>query len=111
MRALLVAIVLAFPAPALAQDAPSHLYEPARVEVAGDAATTDGGRSEVLLVLALVAAMGAGALATVAWRRRPAAVVAAPAAPAPEAWHPRVKPDLPPLPAFGSGPEPPGPGR
>ena len=110
MRVVLLVIALALPAPALAQDAPPELYEPASQSSAASTDPSDGGRSEVLLGLALVAVVGAGVLGGVALRRRP--VTAEPERVEPEpapVWRPRVKSDLPPLPAFGSGPEPPAP--
>lgn len=109
MRVVLLVIALAVPAPALAQDAPPELYQPAPVEEPGNAAPTDAGGSAVLLALSLVAIVGAGALGGLAMRRRSPVPPAVPEPPAPvaEPWHPRVKSDLPPLPAFGSGPEPP----
>ena len=108
MRVVLLVIALALPAPALAQDTPPELYEPAPHEEVAGASPSDGGRSELLLGLALVAVVGAGVLGGAALRRRPR--VAVPPEPEPEpapVWHPHVKSDLPPLPAFGSGPEPP----
>jgi hypothetical protein len=110
MRVVLLVIALALPAPALAQDTPPELLQPAPIEQPGTVEPTDGGRSEVLLALSLLAAVGAGALGALALRRRPAPapVVEPEPEPAP-VWHPRVKSDLPPLSAFGSGPEPPAP--
>ena len=112
MRVVLLVIALALPAPALAQDTPPELYEPAPNQVAAGTDPADGERSELLLGLALVAVVGAGVLAGFALRRRPRAAeperVQPEPVPAP-VWHPRVKSDLPPLPAFGSGPEPPAP--
>jgi len=114
MRVVLLVIALALPAPALAQDAPPELYEPAPHQATAGTDPSDGGRSELLLALALVAVVGAGVLGGVALRRRPDAAeperVPPEPAPAP-VWRPRVKSDLPPLPAFGSGPEPPTPRR
>ena len=129
MRVVLLVIALALPAPALAQDAPPELYEPAPQPSAASTDPSDGGRSEVLLGLALVAVVGAGVLGGVALRRRPVTaeperVEPEPAPvwrprvksdlpplpafePAPPVWRPHEKSDLPPLPAFGSGPEPP----
>lgn len=101
---LLVIAALALPAPALAQD---PLYEPAPAQDPGPAATTDDGRSELLLGLALVAAVGAGALGAAAWRARPPEPAAEEPAAVEEVWRPRVKSELPPLPAFRSGPRPP----
>ena len=131
MRVVLLVIALALPAPALAQDTPPELYESAPREQVAGADPSDGGRSVLLLGLALVAVVGAAVLGGLALRRRPG--VAAPperVEPEPEpepvwhphvksdlpplpafepapVWRPHVKSDLPPLPAFGSGPEPP----
>lgn len=113
MRVVLLVIALALPAPALAQDTPPELYEPAPAQAAPAGDPTDGGRSAPLLALALVAVAGAAVLGGVALRRRPVAEPE-PVAPEPEpapVWRPHVKSDLPPLPAFGTGPEPPAPRR
>jgi hypothetical protein len=108
MRVVLLVIALVFPAPALAQDAPAELYESAPSQAAGAAGTTDEGRSEVLLGLAVVAFLGAGALGVIAFRGRwPDEPEPVEAEVEREIWRPHVKSDLPPLPAFRSGPEPP----
>src|SRR5687767_8592939 len=61
MRVVLLVIALALPAPALAQDTPPELYESAPREQVAGADPSDGGRSELLLGLALVAVAGAAA--------------------------------------------------
>src|SRR4051812_38459638 len=172
LLALLATVLLS--GPAFAQSGPpASLFDAAPTQDAGAATPTDGGRSPLLLALALVCVGGAGVLAGLALRRpRPVAApvvtpvaqptvapvhepapvprtrrfqpaerprrfrapraaaaeasasarmgmpvvlfddpAPAPApAPAPEpepVWRPRVHSELPPLPAFGSGAEPP----
>src|SRR4051794_36511186 len=140
-RTLILAVAgcLLFAGPAYAQgDPPAPLFDAAPLEDAGAATPTDGGRSTLMLVLAVAGVAGAGILAGLAFppvgpraprvarqprqgraarataagaaaaagRGRPL-IVEPPAKPGKEPWPPRVVSDVPPLPAFGSGPEPP----
>jgi hypothetical protein len=69
MVVLAVLAALVFSAPAAAQGPPAPLYEPAPTQDVGSAAPSDGGRSALLLGLAVVALAGAGVLAVLALRR------------------------------------------
>src|SRR4051812_44134589 len=130
MRGLiaLLAVTAALAAPGVARaqaGLPPGLFQGAPSEDRGAAGPTDGGRSTPLLALAAVAVLGAGALAGLGLRPRRRAPRAEEPAHSPErftrpaeapviaeprpAWRPRGVSDLPPLPAFGSGPEPPEP--
>ncbi len=68
MAILAMIAALALSAPAAAQDPPASLYESAPAQDAGTAASS-GGRSTVLIGLALAALAGAGLLAVLAIRR------------------------------------------
>src|SRR3954462_861353 len=86
-RTLLLALVapLLIGTPAFAQsEPPASLFDAAPTEAPGAATPTDGGRSPLLLALAIVAFGGAGVLAGLALRRpRAAEPVAAPDVPVP----------------------------
>src|SRR4051812_31870111 len=89
----LAVLALGAPASAAAQDAPpASLFEAAPAHPVGTADPTDGGRSTLLLALALVAVVGAGALAGVAILR-PRRAAAPPVAAPPD--RPAVAPEAP----------------
>ena len=110
MRSILVAaiLVLALSGPAAAQEAPASLWEPAGAGP-GSGSASEGGRSTLLVALALLAFAGAGGLLVLAVRPRAIVTSAEPrggedAAPAaPPLRRPRPVAGPPPLPAFGPG--------
>jgi hypothetical protein len=69
MVVLATVAALVLSAPASAQEPSPQLYEAAPAQELGTTAPSDGGRSIVLLGLALVALAGAGVLAVLAVRR------------------------------------------